>query len=59
MMCFSDKEPGTWGPRRVSKLEIEQAFSPLFRIDYIKDTYFLSRTRGGHPKAYLLSATKV
>lgn len=58
MMCFSDKEPGTWGPRRVSKLEIEQAFSPLFHIDYIKDTYFLSHTRDRHPKAYLLSATK-
>ena len=27
MMCFSDKEPGTDGPRRVSQPEISDAFS--------------------------------
>ncbi|MGA9141688.1 MAG: class I SAM-dependent methyltransferase [Methanocella sp.] len=59
MLCFSDKEPGTWGPRRVSAREIEQIFSPLFSINYIKDSYFLSRSGDGNPKAYLLSATKI
>lgn len=59
MMCFSDKEPGTWGPRRVSVQEIEQIFTHLFRINYVKDSFFLSRSGDGHPKAYLLSATKV
>src|ERR1700722_13093282 len=27
--CFSDEEPGTWGPRRVSKNEIEAAFGEV------------------------------
>jgi ubiquinone/menaquinone biosynthesis C-methylase UbiE len=58
MMCFSDKQPGKWGPRRVSKEEIERALTPLFKINYIKDAAFASLTRGGGPKAYLVSASK-
>jgi ubiquinone/menaquinone biosynthesis C-methylase UbiE len=59
MLCFSDREPGQWGPRRISRQEIEQTFTGPLRIDYIKDSYFLSRAGNGRPKAYLLSATKV
>jgi ubiquinone/menaquinone biosynthesis C-methylase UbiE len=58
MLCFSDKEPGTEGPRRVSKREIEAAFSPHFLIKYIRDTAFDSRLSGKGKNAYLLSATK-
>ena len=58
MMCFSDKEPGEWGPRRVSKDEILRTFDLLFKVNYIKDTAFESRIRGGGAKAYLLSARK-
>jgi cyclopropane fatty-acyl-phospholipid synthase-like methyltransferase len=36
MLCFSDRQPGTWGPRRVSQSEIREAFgSPDWRIDAI------------------------
>jgi SAM-dependent methyltransferase len=36
MLCFSDRQPGTFGPRRVSKAEIEAAFAPpAWRIDAI------------------------
>jgi 2-polyprenyl-3-methyl-5-hydroxy-6-metoxy-1,4-benzoquinol methylase len=31
-MCFSDQEPGTLGPRRVTKPEIEQAFQQGWKI---------------------------
>ncbi len=58
MLCFSDKEPGDWGPRRISRREIEETFGWLFRINYIKESFFLSRTHNGRPQAYLLSATK-
>ena len=37
MLCFSDKGPEGYGPRRVSKAEIEHTFMPLFNIIYIKD----------------------
>jgi ubiquinone/menaquinone biosynthesis C-methylase UbiE len=39
MLCFSDKEPEGYGPRRVSKAEIEHTFMPLFNIIYIKDRH--------------------
>ena len=58
MLCFSDQQPGEWGPRRVSRGEIERTFAPLFRINYIRDSHFLSNTRDRHPKAYLLSAAR-
>lgn len=32
-MCFSDRQPGEWGPRRVSRREIEAAFSDGWVID--------------------------
>jgi ubiquinone/menaquinone biosynthesis C-methylase UbiE len=32
MLCFSDKEPEGYGPRRISKAEIEHTFTPLFKI---------------------------
>jgi ubiquinone/menaquinone biosynthesis C-methylase UbiE len=58
MLCFSDKEPGAEGPRRVSKREIAAAFSPLFHINYIRDAGFESLLSDDNKKAYLLSATK-
>lgn len=27
MLCFSDQQPGDWGPRRVTRDEIEAAFT--------------------------------
>ncbi len=59
MLCFSDKEPTNWGgPRIVTREEIEETFSPLFNINYIKDTYFATRIHNNGGKAYLTSATK-
>ncbi len=59
MMCFSDKDTGTQGPRRISKEEIKRTFSPLFKLSYIKDATFMSRIGNPGKSAYLLSATKV
>jgi cyclopropane fatty-acyl-phospholipid synthase-like methyltransferase len=36
MLCFSDRQPGTLGPRRVSEAEIRAAFQPPdWRVDAI------------------------
>jgi hypothetical protein len=36
MLCFSDRQPGTLGPRRVSEAEIRAAFqAPQWRVDAI------------------------
>jgi SAM-dependent methyltransferase len=36
MLCFSDHQPGDWGPRRVSRAEIESSFANDWRIDSIE-----------------------
>ena len=59
MLCFSDKEPTSWGgPRRITREEIEKTFSPLFNINYIKDAYFATRIHDNGGRAYLTSATR-
>ncbi len=58
MLCFSDKEPGFEGPRRIRKQEIEETFSGIFRINYIRDAFFASKLHREGAKAYLTSMTK-
>jgi len=38
LMCFSDEEPGTQGPRRVSKQELHDAFAQGWLIESIEPT---------------------
>jgi ubiquinone/menaquinone biosynthesis C-methylase UbiE len=40
LMCFSNEEPGTDGPRRVSKQELEDAFAQGWEIESIKPARF-------------------
>jgi ubiquinone/menaquinone biosynthesis C-methylase UbiE len=40
MMCFSDRQPGDWGPRRVSQAEIRSTFAEGWRINYIQPSAF-------------------
>jgi hypothetical protein len=59
MLCFSDKDPTNWGgPRRITKKEIEATFSPLFKINYIRDASFATQIHNNGGRAYLTSATK-
>ena len=59
MLCFSDKESGSEGPRRISKKEIQKTFSKMFRINYIKDTFIAAKIHGKGAKAYIASMTKI
>jgi cyclopropane fatty-acyl-phospholipid synthase-like methyltransferase len=40
MMCFSDRQPGDWGPRRVSQEEIRSSFARGWRVDSIQAATF-------------------
>jgi SAM-dependent methyltransferase len=65
LLCFSDEEPGTLGPRRVSRREIETAFADGWSIETIEPTRFEVRgdltemtfTPGG-PKAWFVAARR-
>ena len=38
MLCFSDRQPGDWGPRRVAQDEIRAAFSEGWEVESIEPT---------------------
>lgn len=40
LCCFSDEEPGTQGPRRVSRHEIEEGFAGVWEIESIEPARF-------------------
>ena len=39
-MCFSDRQPGDWGPRRVTEGELRAAFGSDWRIDSLAPDRF-------------------
>jgi len=40
VMCFSERVPGDWGPRRVTQRELRDAFSDGWRVDDISEARF-------------------
>jgi hypothetical protein len=40
LLCFSDAEPGTHGPRRVSTAELRAAFTPCWEVESVEPTRF-------------------
>jgi SAM-dependent methyltransferase len=48
MMCFSDSQPGVWGPRRVRREEIPVAFRDGWEVESLTpDTFTLNPIMGG------------
>ena len=40
LMCFSDRQPGDWGPRRITRAEIEAAFAEGWVIERLEPAEF-------------------
>jgi cyclopropane fatty-acyl-phospholipid synthase-like methyltransferase len=40
LLCFSDEEPGTQGPRRVSKKELHDAFAKGWKIETVEPSHY-------------------
>jgi SAM-dependent methyltransferase len=59
MLCFSDLEPGGYGPRRITQKEIRESFRDGWTINYIRQATFESRTRAEGPRAWLSSISKI
>ena len=47
LLCFSDEQPGTEGPRRVSQQEIRDTFYDGWKVKQIEPTHFESIPRPG------------
>jgi 2-polyprenyl-3-methyl-5-hydroxy-6-metoxy-1,4-benzoquinol methylase len=59
MLAFSDLEPGGYGPRRITKQEVHDAFSVGWRINDIQAAVFESHTRKEGSRAWLSSITRL
>ncbi|WP_231184763.1 class I SAM-dependent methyltransferase [Haladaptatus sp. DYF46] len=46
ILCFSDREPGEWGPRRISERELRTAFSDGWAVESIDPARF--EVNAGH-----------
>jgi SAM-dependent methyltransferase len=47
LMCFSDRQPGTWGPRRVRSDELRAAFSDGWAVESVTaDTFEINPVDG-------------
>ena len=58
-LCFSDKQPGDWGPRRIRKEEIHHAFETGWRIDSIEDAVLELTISPEGARSWLVALTKL
>ena len=58
MMCFSDLEPGTWGPHRVTRAEIETSFAVGWRIDKLERAAMAVAFEPGTASAWFAAMTR-
>jgi 2-polyprenyl-3-methyl-5-hydroxy-6-metoxy-1,4-benzoquinol methylase len=59
MLCFSEHEPGSYGPRRVTQAEIRAAFSKSWKINYIREAELETTFGAEGIKAWLSSITRL
>jgi cyclopropane fatty-acyl-phospholipid synthase-like methyltransferase len=53
VLCFSDRQQGGWGPRRVSRAELRSAFAPGWKVRRIVAARFVSRPHPGGARAWI------
>ncbi len=59
MLCFSDRQPGTTGPRRIRQEEIRQSFADGWRVDAIDPAWIETNLPEPDIEAWLAQATRV
>ena len=58
MLCFSEMEPGDWGPRRVTQNEIREAFMRDWKVASIREARFETNLGPEGCRAWLSSITR-
>jgi SAM-dependent methyltransferase len=59
MLCFSDQQPGDWGPRRVTRHQIEGSFADGWRVDSIEPATIDITTDPDGIRAWLVALTRI
>jgi len=58
VLCFSDAQPGDWGPRRVRREELEAAFASGWRLESVEPTELELIEGMGTARAWLATAVR-
>jgi SAM-dependent methyltransferase len=58
LLCFSEHQPGDWGPRRVTQDEIRSAFSAGWTVESIQPAVIDLTTRPAGALSWLVAATR-
>lgn len=59
LACFSEFEPGTEGPRRVTQQELRESFHNDWYVESIERTYFEHHKGDRHAHAWLMNACRM
>jgi SAM-dependent methyltransferase len=59
MLCFSDRQPGDWGPRRVQQDELRHSFADGWRVDSIEEAMLEITISPERARAWLASFMRV
>jgi SAM-dependent methyltransferase len=59
LLCFSDRVPGDFGPRRVTRAELEASFAEGWQVDSIEEVAMSVTFAPGHIPAWLAVMTRV
>jgi SAM-dependent methyltransferase len=59
ILCFSDRQPGDWGPRRVTEDEIRAGFADGWRVDSIAPVEIAVTFMPDGVQAWLATITRV
>jgi cyclopropane fatty-acyl-phospholipid synthase-like methyltransferase len=59
LMCFSDRQPGDWGPRRVSEAELRSAFADGWTIESIEPSEFEMAIEPDRAQAWLATIRRL
>lgn len=59
MLCFSDRQPGDWGPRRITEAELRESFADGWHIDSLEPSTIEITLDPGGAKAWLVAMTRI
>lgn len=59
MLCFSDRQPGDWGPRRVTEMEIRASFADGWAVESIEPAVMEITIDPSGAQAWHVAATRM
>jgi ubiquinone/menaquinone biosynthesis C-methylase UbiE len=60
LLCFSERQPGTWGPRRVTQRELRETFTDGWHVDRIDAAHLATQIEDAQQvEAWLAAMTRL